>query len=197
MGQVKYKKLVGRSLLSTQSCYLGEDHLLVLDGRFREQAKRIRYRDVEAVLICPTKAGSVWALLSALAALFFGVVAGANAGTEAMWVAIVLAALCAVVFVRGVYVKGSALLGFQTGVQTVRIEGAGSLRKARRLAGQLIERVERAQGALSFDELEHYREKCKRAKLGPPVDGLLWAAALESCRECWKCLSGGHRSRPQ
>lgn len=157
MADGQYQKLVGRSLFSVQSCYLSDDHLLILDGRYRERAKRIRYQDIEAVLICPTKSGAVLSLISALAGFILLIVALANAGSSALWVWLFLAVVCWLFFARGIYGKGSALMGIQTAVQTIQLEGVSSMRQARKVAHRLNERIRSVQGELGVDEIRELK----------------------------------------
>lgn len=164
MADGRYKKLVGRSLFSVQSCYLADDHLLILEGRYRERAKRIRYQDIEAVLICPTKSGAVLSLISALVGFILLIVALANAGSSALWVWLLLAVLCWIFFAGGIYGKGSALMGIQTAVQTVQLEGVSSMRKARKVAHRLNQRIRSVQGELGADDIRKFKS---RRKPGP------------------------------
>lgn len=176
MASEQYKKLVGRSLLSVQSCYLGKDHLLILDGRYRERAKRIRYQDIEALLICPTKTGNVVSLISALSGFALLVAALANANSVALWIWLALAVIAWGIFALGLYGKGSALMGIQTAVQTVHLEGASSMRKARTTETRLNERIVSVQGRLSVEDIAQYKAQKKSrpplpAKAPPPLAG--------------------------
>jgi len=162
----QYEKLVGRSLFSVQTCYLGQDHLLVLDGRYRERAKRIRYEDIEAVLICPTKSGGIFSLISTLAGFALLIVALSNAGSSALWVWMTLAVICWAVFGLGIYGKGSALMGIQTAVQTVQLEGVSSLRKAWKVERRLNERIRAVQGALTVEQIKAFKSQ---SKARPPL----------------------------
>lgn len=176
MADGRYEKLVGRSLFSVQSCYLADDHLLILDGRYRERAKRIRYQDIEVVLICPTKSGAVLSLISALVGFIFLIVALSNAGSSALWVWMTLAVICWVVFGLGIYGKGSALMGIQTAVQTVQLEGVSNLRKAHKVAHRLNERIRSVQGEISVEAIKEFKSRRKPgaslpASAPPPLTG--------------------------
>ena len=166
----RYEKLVGRSLFSVQACYLGDDHLLILEGRFKERAKRIRYRDIEAMLICPTKSGAVLSLVSAMAGFIFLVVALANAGSPALWVGMVFALFCGALFARGVYGKGSALMGIQTAVQTVQLEGVSGMRQARKVGYRLHGRIRSVQGELTAEQIKALKSRSKPGSR-PPAGG--------------------------
>lgn len=159
MADEQYEKLVGRSLFSVQTCYLGSDHLLVLDGRYRERAKRIRYEDIEAVLICPTKSGGIFSLISALVGFILLIVALSNAGSSALWVWMTLAVICWVVFGLGIYGKGSALMGIQTAVQTIQLEGVSNLRKAWKVGRRLNQRIRSVQGELTAEQIEAFKSQ--------------------------------------
>jgi len=148
----KYRKLCGRSSMSVQSAHLGEDHLLIVDGQFTEFSKRLYYSDIEAILVCPTKGGSILALFLCL----FGIpmmlslpLGGAD---------YVLLFICGVVFsLFGVAImlgKGSVLFGVKTAVQTVILTGVKTRRKASKVEVRLAAEIEKAQGALSVEELQ-------------------------------------------
>ncbi len=171
MAKSKYTKLCGHSLLSVQSCYMGEDHLLILNGRYKERVKRLQYADIEATLVCPTKTWHVVALISALFAFFFLMVALSHLGEPsfAWWIGLVCGLL--LIFAYGLYVKGSAVVGVQTAVQTVVFEGVSTLRKARKVEAKLARRIEAEQGHLSTEALRAAllakREARRRARNTP------------------------------
>lgn len=147
--------------MSVQRCYLAKDHLLIVDGAYRETIKRIRFQDIEAVLICPTKSGNVVALLCALAGFVFLILALAYTSSWALWLWLSFAAIAWAIFGFGIYGKGSALLGVQTAVQTVRLEGASTLRKARKVAHRLNQEIVSLQGQLSAEEIAQFKSQNK------------------------------------
>ena len=67
--RIKFTKFSGRSLFSVQKSYLMDDHLLVVDGHYKETYKRLYYKDIEAVLVCPTASGTVLACIWALTSI--------------------------------------------------------------------------------------------------------------------------------
>lgn len=153
MARGPYQKLSGRSTFSVQKAYLGADHLLIVDGFFKESAKRIQYNDIEAILICPTKGGSVLSLLAGLGGLLFTGIALANWQTGSFVPWLIVAGVVWFLFGLGLYGKGSAVFGLQTAVQTVILSGLGTRRKSARARTQLSERIEAVQGRLSAEAL--------------------------------------------
>lgn len=154
MARGGYKKISGRSTFSVQQAYLGEDHLLVVDGVYKEVSKRMRYEDIEAILICPTKSGAVLSMLTGLGTVLFTVVMLANLQNSSFVAWLIVAVVTGLIFGWGLYQRGSAVFGVQTAVQTVVLAGLGSRRKSARGLAQLAERVEAAQGRLSVEALQ-------------------------------------------
>jgi len=153
MARSRYQKFSGRSTFSVQQAYLGEDHLLVVDGVYKERAKRIRYEDIEAILICPTKAGAVVSMLAGLGTMLFTIVMLANLNNSSFVAWLIVALVTAAIFALGLYHRGSAVFGVQTAVQTVILSGLGSRRKSAKATTQLAQRIEAAQGRLTAEAL--------------------------------------------
>ena len=154
MARDGYKKLSGRSAFSVQQAYLGEEHLVVVDGVYQERVKRIRYADIEAILICPTRSGAVLSLLTGLGTLLLTIVALANLHNSSFMAWLIVAVISGMIFVWGMYQQGSAVFGVQTAVQTVILPGLGTKRKAAKALVQLTQRVEAVQGQLSAEALQ-------------------------------------------
>jgi len=185
MARNGYRKLSGRTAVSLQQAYLGEDHLLVVEGAYRERVKRIDYEDIEAILICHTKSGGILSLFAGIGGLVLTLVTLSHwqEPTFPIWLGVTLITWLA--FGVGVYGKGSALLGVQTAVQTVILAGANTRRKSAKAMTRLAERVMAVQGPVSPDDLEsahakgraaiwaarkpsRHRFQGKRKKKGPP-----------------------------
>lgn len=148
----QYKKLSGRSLLSVQSAYLADDHLLIVDGRYVETYKRLYYKDIEAILICPTATGGVMQILLTLLSISFFIPAAFGGISYLPWAifSVIFGAYAGVLF----YGQGSALFGVKTAVQTVMLDGVTSRRKANKADVLLAAEVERAQGVLTEEALQ-------------------------------------------
>lgn len=144
-----YRQLIGRGLTSSQACYLGEQHLLVLNGRFKEQQKRIEYKDIQAVLIISTSVGKIWSFLFGLVGVFVVLGALVNFGKGSFVTLVVLSVLCWSVFGYLLYQQGTARLAVQTAVQRVFLESVRTLRQARRVDRMLADAVEGVQGRLT------------------------------------------------
>ncbi len=157
MAEKPYKKLSGRSVFSVQQAYLGKDHLLVADGTYQERVKRIGYADIEAILICPTKAGSIWSLIAALGGLLFTIISLANFGGVAFFIWLTIALVLWGIFGVGLYGRGSVVFGVQTAVQTVVLAGLSNQRKARWAKKMLAEHIEAVQGPLEVEVLRAAR----------------------------------------
>jgi hypothetical protein len=153
MARGGYRKFSGRSAFSVQKAYLGEDHLLIVQGVYKESTKRIRYEDIEAILICPTKTGAVMSMLAGLGTVLFTVVALANLQNSSFVLWLIVAVVTGAIFGLGLYHRGSAVFGVQTAVQTVVLAGLGSRRKSAKATAQLAERAEAVQGRLSVEAL--------------------------------------------
>lgn len=154
-----YKKFSGRSALNVQQAYLGPDHLLVVDGVYQERVKRIDYTDIQAILICPTKGGSILSLIYGLGGLLTTGIALAEwqGGAFVFW--LIPALVLWVLFGLGIYQRGSAVFGIQTAVQTVLLPGLSGRRKAERARQLLAERIVAAQGPLDEAALRTVRAR--------------------------------------
>ncbi|MGJ8652741.1 MAG: hypothetical protein ACSHX8_05670 [Opitutaceae bacterium] len=147
-----YKKLSGRSSMSVQQAYLGEDHVLVVDGQYKETYKRLAYEDIEAILVCPTKSAGVIALILLLCGIPMMLswpVAGGD--YVPMFIFGVIFSLFGVALLYG---KGSVVFGIKTAVQTVVLSGINSQRKAVKAEAKLVAEIERVQGALTEEVLQ-------------------------------------------
>ncbi|WP_269524625.1 hypothetical protein [Coraliomargarita parva] len=170
-----YQRLSNYTLTSLQTAYLGEDHLLVIDGRFKERYRRLRYEDIEALLICPTKQGSVMSLLFALAGMALIPASLSTYGEPGFIVILILLAVCWIAFGFGIYGRGSVRFGVKTAVQTVVLEGVNTRRKAARAEERLSNHIEAIQGVLTDPELEaaiqariDRRKVLREQRLAPP-----------------------------
>ena len=159
--RIKFTKFSGRSLFSVQKSYLMEDHLLVVDGYYTESYKRLYYKDIEAVLVCPTASGMVFACIWAFISVCMFLPLLRN-GFSVGYLTLAFFGMFPAIF-AGVlfYGGGSARFGIQTAVQTVLLDGIRSRRKARKVKQRLVEKVESVQGVLTESDL--------RAALQEPV----------------------------
>jgi hypothetical protein len=146
-----YRKLCGRSTMSVQSAHLSDDHLLVVDGQYSEVCKRLYYKDIEAILICPTKSGGVMALLLLLAGI--PMMLSFPLGGADYVPLFVFGAIFSIIGTFVLFGKGSVLFGVKTAVQTVVLTGINTRRKAAKAEAKLVVEIEKAQGALSIEDL--------------------------------------------
>ena len=150
--QTEYRKLSGRSTLSVQKSYLAEDHLLVVDGHYKETYKRLYFEDIEAIIVCPTASGKVIAVIMTILSVCMILSLVFN-GLDYLLLAI-LGIIPAIFAVALFYGGGSVLFGVQTAVQLVVLDGVNSQRKAKKAKRTLIAEVERVQGELSVSMLQ-------------------------------------------
>ena len=62
----KYRKICGRASFSAQRLYLGSDHLLAVEGNYRESYRRFFFRDIEAIVYRNTRRGLILNLFCGL-----------------------------------------------------------------------------------------------------------------------------------
>jgi hypothetical protein len=159
MAAKNMQKLFGNSASTLQSGYLAEDHLLIVNGRFQERYKRLKYADIQALLIRRTAGGKVLALCGGLGGFLFLIIALTQMDSSA-WIAWgVIAIVSWAIFALSLYGQGTAQMGVQTAVQTVFLEGVTTLRKAEKVAVALTARVEAEQGRLEPEVLRAALEK--------------------------------------
>lgn len=150
----QYTKLSGRSVTSVQTCYLGEDHLLVLDGYYTETQRKLYYKDIEAILITKTNTGKVCGVIAILFLLLFLIIALSNLENGG-WIGAVIFMIFPALFIAYIgYQNGTAAIGVQTSVQTATLDGVRTYRKARKVEAKLAKRIEAVQGRLTQEELE-------------------------------------------
>ena len=150
--QIQYKKLSGRSTLSVQTAHLGDDHLLIVDGRYVETYKRLYYNDIEAILVCPTKTSQVMAILLTIVSVCF--ILPVVFGGMGYWPFLIFSVLFGVFAGVLFYGQGSVLFGVKTAVQTVILDGVSSRRKAYKAEALLGAEIERVQGVLTEQSLQ-------------------------------------------
>lgn len=78
--------------------------------------------------------------------------AGINGGSWPVWLCCLLVCLGHIAFVA--WSQGSVLIGVQTSVQTVILDGVRTQRKAQKVQQLIAQRVESVQGPLSEAELQ-------------------------------------------
>ena len=99
--KLKYKRLTGRKrgILHGASLWLGEDHLLAVNGwRFGEEYKRYYYRDIQAIVITKARRFMVpvpWLVGATVVGLYTLIFGFASAARNAVAFEVFLAALLA------------------------------------------------------------------------------------------------------
>ncbi len=134
--------------------WLGDDHLLVVDwDGAREYYKRIRYQDIQSIIIRRTNEGRIVnALLGGIVflAALFGLVVGDTVGTTIL---LVLAALFGLILLANWFSGPTCKCQLRTAVQTDELPSLTRLRQARKALERLRPRITTAQGTLTAEEL--------------------------------------------
>ncbi|MEW6488742.1 MAG: hypothetical protein AB1578_12625 [Thermodesulfobacteriota bacterium] len=154
--QRAYRRLPGRlwlTLAGGHSLWLGQDHLLSVHSLpFSEEYRRFDYREIQALLLRPTRRRAVYAAVLGGVALLLGLSALAASGPVAFVPAVpgvfVLLAL-AVNWLRG----PSCACQVRTSVHTEDLRCLRRARPARKALALLRERVEATQGRLAREGL--------------------------------------------
>jgi len=150
MAKRPYQRLPGRSgsFLGTSTLWEAEDHLLLVRSVIvTETYRRFFFRDIQAIVVCRTKAGLVMDFILALTAAAFG--AGAvfvffaepSAGVILGVVAAALLMGLTVNLVRG----PTCRCVIRTAVQAQPVPSLNRLRATRKILGRLRPKIEAAQ----------------------------------------------------
>jgi len=162
----KYKRLMGRSGLSRQRVYLGDDHVLVVDGFLTETYRRFYFRDIEAIMLRKTASGLIVFIILAVL-LFPFVFMMFSPGIIARRFGIVFAATLFILLAANTLEGPTCSCRFITAVQSERLTSIVRLRKAHKILQQVLPRIQAAQG--EFDPLALRRQLARRqAPLMPP-----------------------------
>jgi len=154
-GAVEYRRLPGRGRtpLGSDSLWVGEDHLLLVELRgFTETYRRFYFRDVQVIILRRTdRAGTAGILLGLLGLVFLGFATGAGPGWNVVWGSV--SGLLFLALVVNVALGPSCSCVLRTALQTVRLRSLGRLRRARRVIERLRPHIELEQGSLTPDEM--------------------------------------------
>jgi hypothetical protein len=132
---VRYRRLPGRRMgfLKSPSCWLGDDHILLVEGtRFAETYRRVYFRDLQALVI-QRKARFVmqWPYVLPLPFLLLALFGGFRTQVA---LPIVGAAVVAGVAVALLSIRFGCCLDLATAVGNVRVKSVTYLWTARRFA---------------------------------------------------------------
>ncbi|WP_269540261.1 hypothetical protein [Cerasicoccus fimbriatus] len=143
----------GASLVEHQRVYFGDDHLLIVDGKFTEVYRRLYYKDIQALQRHNTST-SIWVQMFFLVVIILSLI-GLGSGMNAPnWGAMYLLVPSSVFLAYSIYCGRSCALGIKTQVQQVRLVGVGAMRKAVKFEKQLTERITAVQGTLTAEALQ-------------------------------------------
>jgi len=134
--------------------WLGDDHLLILDwDGSREFYKRIRYQDIQTIIVHRTTEGRIVnALLGGIVLLLIvsGLAVGDSVGTIIL---LVIAALFGLILL-GNFISGpTCKCQLRTAVQTEELHSLTRLPKVRKALDRLRPRITAAQGPLTPEEI--------------------------------------------
>jgi hypothetical protein len=153
-GAAEYRRLPGRgrTLLGSDTLWIGEDHLLLVELRgFTETYRRFYFRDVQAIILRRTdRAGTMGILLGLLGLVFLAFATGAGPVWNVVWGSV--SGLLFLGLAVNVALGPSCHCVLRTALQTVRLRPLGRLRRARRVLERLRTHIELEQGALTPDE---------------------------------------------
>lgn len=165
-----YRRLPGRARkrfgifnYDRHQLWIAEDHLLFLRMRpYSERAKRFYFEDIQALTVCPTGAGRVLNVFLGVAAVFMLFIAIFDWTGSQTWLLYFFGAIGAIL---GGCAALNTLFGptcathLITAVQTQRIYCLGRERTAMRVTGDLLPIIQTAQGGMSGEELQRYRQQ--------------------------------------
>lgn len=152
----EYAKLAGPGLMAYQRLYEGKDHFLVIDGIYSETYRRLFYKDVEALIYCPTKAGTITIWISGLALLvsLLGFAATMSSGSAIVGMWIFFCIISAPVFILSAIAGGTCSFAIKTSAQIIQLRNVSGRRRARKLMRKVTEIVEGVQGQLTQETLD-------------------------------------------
>jgi hypothetical protein len=134
--------------------WLGDDHLLILDwDGSREFYKRIRYQDIQTIVVHRTTEGKIVnALLGGIILLLiiFGLVVGDTVGTIVL---LVIAALFGLILLVNFISGPTCKCQLRTAVQTEELYSLTRLPNVRKALDRLRPRITAAQGPLTPEEI--------------------------------------------
>lgn len=144
----------GNNLSGSSSCWLGGNHLLIVETQFnRESYRRIRYADMRGLLVHPTRAGLFRFLLLGLPSLLLGLVLlGLGLFLRSSAVdpdfssgfpefCFYLAFLLIAFFGFSLFTLKTCAIHIQTTAQQIRIPGLVSRRKVNQLVRALLDKL--------------------------------------------------------
>lgn len=135
--------------------WLGDDHLLVVDwDGYREFYKRIRYQDVQTIVVRKTAEGRIINGILGGVALMFVALALLMDDSGAMIAFLVIASLVGLLLLVNVLSGSTCTCQLRTAVQTEELVSLGRVRQARKALDRLRPLITTAQGQLTPEEIQ-------------------------------------------
>ena len=134
--------------------WLGDDHLLILDwDGSREFYKRIRYQDIQTIIVQRTTEGKIVNALLGGIVLFLVICGLAVGDTVGTIILLVIAAIFGLILL-GNFISGpTCKCQLRTAVQTEELHSLTRLPKVRKALDRLRPRITAAQGPLTPEEI--------------------------------------------
>ncbi len=165
-----YRKLSGRTSVTYQRLYQGEDHLLVVDGVIQESYRRFYYKDIRAIFMGKSVRGAIYNLILGLIGLTLGMIALGGTTGAVITGGIFFGFFILIMLVNSA--KGPTCQCYiVTAVQTFRIASLGRQAKARRVIAKITPLIRTAQTELSVESHD--------ASAPPPPPDSRWAPPME------------------
>ena len=145
-----YHKLAGSglSLILKHSLWQGADHLLWVEGGFvQEHYRRFYFKDIQAVVLHPTRRQTLWALVWSLFVLLFTAIMLFNPGPA--YFSGVMAFLGVIALVINWRMGTGCEVFLQTAVQLEKLSTLVRIKKAVNVMDRIRSMAEAAQGPLS------------------------------------------------
>jgi len=157
MSDAPYRRLpgIGRSWVAMHGAWEGDTHLLCVESfDFMERYRRFYYREIQALIIEPTRHRQVVSLLAGLGggglALFFGLAFGSTGDSrDGLIAGGIVAGLFAAVLLVNTLLGPGARLTVVTAVQAYALPGIRRRNTALKFIGRIQPRILAAQAGLA------------------------------------------------
>jgi len=151
MAEKKYRRLCSGGLGARQAIFLADDHLLVVDGSYKQTYRRLFYSDIQALISRSTQTALGVRALAGLG-LLVAVLGIAGGGWHWGWLFLIVP--CILVMGASIWAGGSREVAVKTPIQLVRLPSVGNRRAAQKFEEQVSAEVERVQGRLTSEVLQ-------------------------------------------
>ncbi|MDX2111649.1 MAG: hypothetical protein SFY80_15565 [Verrucomicrobiota bacterium] len=145
-----YKKLFGRSSFSVQKLYRGVDHLLLVDGQYREEYRRFYYKDIAGIVVRNT---ATWKVCNWIfGVLLFLFLVGSLSSSDAKPAFIIWFVIVLLPFLYNLLRGQTVQCAIKTVVRQEVIHCISRKSKAQKLINQVLPLIQEAQQASALQE---------------------------------------------